>query len=117
MRIKFGLYFILVSLIKSQIIPLEFKDIDGKPHIEILKWKDIISCQISTIVGKNYMTEDLNEKSKTKRKQDDSSMGFFDRINTFNTQIKIYEDLFSVNKNQFVLKYYLDPNMKTALFL
>jgi len=40
MRIKFGLYFILVSLIKSQIIPLEFKDIDGKPHIELLKSKD-----------------------------------------------------------------------------
>lgn len=117
MKIILLIYCTIIEIISSSIIPISFEFIDGEMTIQIQQSKNIIPCRIVTSIPKNFIPENFNLNSKTKRKYDykDPSIGFFDQLEGKKSQVMLYDDWFFINDIEFIMKYYVDPKIKKCI--
>ena len=92
MKIFFFIYIISIC-VRSSIIPIKFIFINGEMIFQIEKSKQKINCTISTLEPKNYIPENINEISKSKRQYNQN----------------YYDDWFFIDENEFLLHYYSSP--------
>lgn len=109
-------FFMMIIAFRCSIIEMPFEYINGENFINIQKSKNSINCFISTLTQKTYIPEGLNLQSKTKRKYEytDPSYGLFDALDG-KKQDMLYDDWFFINKNEFMMKYYVNPGIKQCI--
>lgn len=112
MKINIFIFFVIINIINSTIIPVPFEFIGGEMIIEIQQSKNKIKCTVDTSIKKNYIPETINYNSNTKRQYEyeDTSLGFFDRLEG-KKPAKLYDDWFYINNVELIMKYYVSPQV------
>ena len=108
------IYFAFIKVISSSIIPIPFEHINGKLIIQFQQSKSIITCSVSTSIDKNFIPENYNHNSKTKRFYQKEKQGFFDRL-VGKKPVSLYDDWFFINNNEFIMKYLVDPKVNECI--
>ena len=112
MKINYLIYFAIINIIKSSIIPIPFEYINSEIAIQIQQSKNKITCFIDTLIDKNFIPEMINNNSTTKRQYEynDPTLSFFDRLKG-KKSVTLYDDWFYINNIEFIMKYYVSPTI------
>ena len=116
MKIIFIIYYIAISTIKSSIIPVKYTYINNQMTFQIKKSKQIVNCLVSTSTPNNYIPLHINDQSQSKRKNDynDPNFSIFDEFKG-KTPVMKYDDWFFIEKNEFIMKYYVDQKINICI--
>ena len=116
MKINYLIYLAILNIISSSIIPIPFESKNGELTIQIQQSKNKITCFIDTLNDKNFISEEINQNSKTKRqyKYNDPTLGVFDRLEGKKSD-KLYDDWFYINNVEFIMKYYVSSNVNKCI--
>ena len=105
MKKNYLIYFDIINIISSSIIPVPFEYINGEINIQIQQSKNKITCYINTLSDKNIIPEDINQNSNTKRQYE-----YKDKA-----QSTLYDDWFYINNIAFLMKYYVSPKINKCI--
>ena len=97
------IYIISIYSIFSQIIPIESSFDNRAMFFQIKKSTKTITCSININDNKNFIPDNIDKDSKSKRQYKNGSGS------------KIYDDYFFLGEKYFIMKYYVRPDVKDCI--
>ena len=97
------IYIISIYSIFSQIIPIESSFDNREMFFQIKKSTKTITCSININDNKNFIPDNIDKDSKSKRQYKNGSGS------------KIYDDYFFLGEKYFIMKYYVRPDVKDCI--
>ena len=97
------IYIISIYSIFSQIIPIESSFDNRAMFFQIKKSTKTITCSININGNKNFIPDNIDKDSKSKRQYKNGSGS------------KIYDDYFFLGEKYFIMKYYVHPDVKDCI--